>query len=108
MQHILDYLELVYVEMDPGDVLFFHSNLLHRSDRNRSDKPRWAMICCYNAARNNPYQEAHHPRYTPLHKVSDAAIKQAGLKRFEDTETGIGWLQTQRDKSASSLSQKAP
>ena len=28
-------LELVYVEMAPGDVLFFHANLLHRSDQNR-------------------------------------------------------------------------
>src|SRR3954467_13129027 len=27
-------LPLVYVEMDPGDVLFFHANLLHRSDQN--------------------------------------------------------------------------
>ena len=26
--------ELVYVEMEPGDALFFHSNLLHRSDQN--------------------------------------------------------------------------
>ena len=29
-------LELVYVEMDPGDALFFHANTLHRSDRNTS------------------------------------------------------------------------
>ncbi|MBV8898098.1 MAG: phytanoyl-CoA dioxygenase family protein, partial [Acidobacteriaceae bacterium] len=35
-------LETVYVEMDPGDVLFFHANLLHRSDQNRSDNPRWS------------------------------------------------------------------
>lgn len=49
-------LDLVYVEMEPGDVLFFHPNLLHRSDQNKSDHPRWAMICCYNAARNNPYK----------------------------------------------------
>src|SRR5581483_2467010 len=85
-------LELVYVEMDPGDVLFFHSNLLHRSDQNRSEKPRWAMICCYNAARNDPYKEAHHPRYTPLHKVPDSAIKEAGLKRFADSHADVAWL----------------
>ena len=29
--------ELVYVELDPGDAVFFHANLLHRSDQNRSD-----------------------------------------------------------------------
>jgi hypothetical protein len=43
---------LVYVEMDPGDVpIFFHSNLLHASAENTSDKPRWSMICCYTASR---------------------------------------------------------
>ena len=57
--------------MEPGDALFFHCNLLHRSDQNRSEHPRWSMICCYNAARNDPYKESHHPRYTPLRKVPD-------------------------------------
>ncbi|MGI9423823.1 MAG: phytanoyl-CoA dioxygenase family protein [Hyphomicrobiaceae bacterium] len=74
------HLELVYCEMDPGDVLFFHCNTLHRSDQNRSDDRRWTLICCYNAARNDPYLEHHHPRYTPLSKVADEEIKAAGLK----------------------------
>ncbi len=97
-------LELVYVEMDPGDVLFFHANLLHRSDQNKSDNPRWSMICCYNAARNDPYKEAHHPRYTPLHKVPDAAIREAGLRRFADSSTNVAWMNDTEDHSASSLS----
>ncbi len=71
------------MEMDPGDVLFFHANLLHRSDQNRSDNPRWAMICCYNAARNDPYKEAHHPRYTPLQKVPDSAILRGRLEAVQ-------------------------
>ena len=96
-------LELVYVEMDPGDVLFFHANLLHRSDQNKSDNPRWSMICCYNAARNDPYKEAHHPRYTPLHKVPDAAIREAGLRRFADSSTNVAWMNDTEDHSASSL-----
>jgi ectoine hydroxylase len=69
-------LPLVYIEAEPGDALFFHCNLLHRSDQNRSDAPRWSLICCYNAARNNPFKESRHPRYSPLAKVSDDAIKQ--------------------------------
>jgi ectoine hydroxylase len=77
-------LEVVYAEMDPGDGLFFHCNTLHRSDQNRSASRRWTMICCYNAARNNPYREHHHPRYTPIDKVPDTAIKAAGIK-FADT-----------------------
>ncbi|MBV8830202.1 MAG: phytanoyl-CoA dioxygenase family protein [Acidobacteriaceae bacterium] len=97
---------LVYVEMDPGDVLFFHANLLHRSDQNRSHKPRWAMICCYNAARNDPYKEAHHPRYTPLLKVSDAAILESGLKRFGNSSAAVAWLEPQKDQSAGKLASK--
>jgi ectoine hydroxylase-related dioxygenase (phytanoyl-CoA dioxygenase family) len=77
-------LELVYVEMQPGDALFFHANLLHRSDQNRSEDDRWALICCYNARRNSPYKEGRHPSYTPLNIVDDAAVKRAGLKRFAD------------------------
>lgn len=79
---VRERLELVYVEMEPGDALFFHPNLLHRSDQNRSEHDRWALICCYNARSNSPYKDGPHPRYTPLSVVDDAAIKQAGLKRF--------------------------
>ena len=96
-------LALVYVEMDPGDVLFFHANLLHRSDQNKSDKPRWSMICCYNAARNDPYKEAHHPRYTPLSKVPDSAIREAGLRRFGESKADVAWLEPEKDRSARSL-----
>jgi ectoine hydroxylase-related dioxygenase (phytanoyl-CoA dioxygenase family) len=99
-------LELVHVEMDPGDTLFFHCNLLHRSDQNRSENPRWSLICCYNAARNDPFKESHHPRYTPLHKVPDAAIKEAGLRRFIDGHMDVGWIDPATDKSARSLERK--
>ena len=100
VNEILKRLELIHVEMDPGDVLFFHANLLHRSDQNRSDNPRWSMICCYNAARNNPYKESHHPRYTPLVKVPDSAIRDAGLRRFSDSQADVAWLKDEEDKSA--------
>ena len=94
----------MYVEMEPGDALFFHSNLLHRSDQNRSEKSRWAMICCYNAARNDPYKESHHPRYTPLNVVPDSAIKDVGVKRFSDSGD-VAWLDDARDSSAKTLLQ---
>jgi hypothetical protein len=42
------------------------------------------MLHCYNAARNNPYVEHHHPFYTPLQKVDDDAIKRTGVK-FADS-----------------------
>jgi len=85
-------LERVYCEMEPGDALFFHCNTLHRSDQNRSPDRRWTLICCYNAARNNPYLEHHHPNYTPLEKVPDSAIKAAGLK-FADSGHAATFMQ---------------
>jgi ectoine hydroxylase len=103
---ILKRLPLIHVEMNPGDTLFFDCNLLHRSDQNRSENPRWSMICCYNAARNNPYKESHHPRYTPLKKVRDSAITEAGLRRFSDSQAEVSWLVKEEDESARSLAQK--
>jgi len=102
VDEILKRLELVYVEMEPGDTLFFHANTLHRSDQNRSDNPRWSMICCYNAKHNDPYKEAHHPRYTPLTKVPDTEILVAGNKRFSDVDSSA-WLDTSQDESATAL-----
>jgi ectoine hydroxylase len=75
--------ELVYVLMDPGDALFFHCNLFHASEPNLSDKPRWGLICCYNSKHNDPFKESHHPRYTPLAKLPNDAIKQIGAKPSE-------------------------
>ena len=72
-------LEMVYCELDLGDAIFFHCNLLHGSGQNRSPYPRRAFLCCFNAARNSPYKVVRHPQYTPLSKVSDSAIKEAGL-----------------------------
>ena len=80
VEQMLKTMELVYAELDPGDGLFFHANLMHRSDQNSSDQRRWTVLFCYNAARNNPYLEHHHPQYTPLDKVSDDAVKAAGVK----------------------------
>jgi len=71
---------LEFVTMEPGDALWFHCNLLHRSDQNTSPHPRWALICCYNAKRNSPYGKSSHPAYTPMRRVPDGAIKETGLK----------------------------
>jgi ectoine hydroxylase len=79
----LGRLERVDCELEPGDALFFHCNLLHRSDRNTSDQPRWALICCYNAARNDPYKDSRHPRYSRLEKWPDARIKEIGAAQWE-------------------------
>ena len=74
----LERLELVHCEMQPGSAIFFHCNLLHCSAQNRSPDPRWAFICCFNAARNDPYKPSRHPRYSPLEKCPDSLIKEIG------------------------------
>ncbi|HLJ15148.1 MAG TPA: phytanoyl-CoA dioxygenase family protein [Bryobacteraceae bacterium] len=107
VEAILERLPRRYIEMDPGDVLFFDCNLLHRSDQNRSEAPRWSMICCYNAARNDPYKDSHHPRYTPLKKVPDSAIREAGLRRFADSRSDVAWLEDSADQSARKLKPRA-
>ena len=74
----IERLDLVYLELEPGSAVFFHSNLLHRSEANQSNDPRWTLICCYNAARNDPYADSHHPRYTPLAPLADDRVKDIG------------------------------
>jgi len=86
VQAALDRLERVHCELDPGSAVFFHCNLLHRSDQNRGPNPRWALICCYNAARNNPYKESRHPRYGLLEKWPDERIKETGLRQLAALE----------------------
>jgi ectoine hydroxylase len=87
VENAMKIMDLIYVEMEPGDVLFFHSNTLHRSDQNRSPHPRWSLICCYNTKHNNPYKASHHPFYEKLEKVPDTALKEMGTKLFsENTE----------------------
>jgi ectoine hydroxylase-related dioxygenase (phytanoyl-CoA dioxygenase family) len=67
-------MELLYCELDPGDALFFHSNLLHRSEANLSDHPRWSLISCYNLQSNLAYKETSLSWKTPVELVPDDAI----------------------------------
>jgi len=77
-------LELVAVEMEAGDGLFFHGNLLHRSDQNRSDHPRWSLINCYNTRHNDPFvQDSRHPNYSPLETWDDAKVKEMLIGHHE-------------------------
>ena len=79
-QHYVDLalqtMELIFVELKAGDVLFFHSNLLHRSEANLSDKARWSMISCYNRASNVGHNNAasSSSSITPIDVVPDEAL----------------------------------
>jgi ectoine hydroxylase-related dioxygenase (phytanoyl-CoA dioxygenase family) len=70
----LKTMDLEYVEIKAGDALFFHSNLLHRSEANLSDKARWSIISCYNRSRNIPYTGIAASCSTPIEAVPDEAL----------------------------------
>lgn len=75
--------ELIYCEMEPGDALFFHGNLLHSSSRNDSENPRWSLICCYNTRHNDPYvHNGRHPNYSPLELWSEDRVRSNLLRNL--------------------------
>jgi len=80
MEHILARHEVVHCELEPGDVLIFHCNALHRSDQNRSDSRRWTLLVCYNRVDNDTITRKDDRYYVPLEKVGDDALLRAGLR----------------------------
>jgi phytanoyl-CoA hydroxylase len=72
----LKTMDHVFVELEEGDALFFHSNLLHRSEANNSENARWSIISCYNRADNIPYNEPSQSSTVPLETVPNEAILQ--------------------------------
>ena len=109
VNNALKTMELVYSELDPGDALFFHSNLLHRSEANLSDYPRWSIISCYSLQSNLAYNETSTSWKTPVSVVPDEAIvewdaeslsKADFLKKENDPALKeTGWEQEVNSKS---------
>ena len=76
LEAALKRFELVYVEMEAGDVLVFDGNLLHRSDANRSNTYRWGYICSYNAVENAPFKKVReYGNYEELRKVPAGSFR---------------------------------
>ena len=74
VENALKSMDLVYVEIEPGDALFFHSNILHRSEANLSENARWSIISCYSSQSNLAYNETSTSWKTPIEVVADDAI----------------------------------
>lgn len=83
VNEILKIRERIYCELQPGDTLFFHSNLLHASAPNTSDKARWSIISAYNLLTNKPLKEKTTSCITPIDKVPDDMILKAGKKGLQ-------------------------
>jgi len=93
---------LFYCEMKAGTGLFFDGNLLHRSDANLSDQPRWGLICCYNTKENDPLIPHHHPQYTPLIKLPDTALREVGVKTATENSK---FLRQEEDRTSRVMDQ---
>lgn len=81
---ILEHMPLTHCEMAPGDALFFHANLLHRSDQNRSDHPRWSMISCFSTVANGSILDDRRFAFRPLHKVQDGHVFVGPMEAADD------------------------
>lgn len=86
VNNALQSMELVYSELDAGDALFFHSNILHRSEANLSEHPRWSIISCYSLQSNLAYNEKSTAWKTPVAIVPDEAILQWEAASLSDAD----------------------
>ncbi len=92
----LGVMEHVYVELNAGDALFFHSNILHRSGPNLSEKPRWSLISCYNRSENVPHNEPLGKSTIPIDIVPDDALLTRALTSLSD---GAAFLEKEKDEA---------
>jgi hypothetical protein len=83
-----DRFDRVYCEMTPGTVLFFHSNLLHRSDANQSPDSRWALICCYTSSENPPFREGTKGEFSRIERWDDERVKRS-LREHETRQSDV-------------------
>jgi len=104
VNHALKKMELVYVELQPGDALFFHSNILHRSEANLSEKPRWSLISCYNSLSNPAYNDDSAGWKKPVEIVADDLLLKSGSTGasvagdFLKKEKDPAWKETKWEK----------
>ena len=93
----LKTMDLVYVEIKAGDALFFHSNLLHSSEANLSNKPRWSLISCYNRRDNIPYNEPSKSSISPIDIVPDNAFLNWKTNDIDETVNFVNQEQVHKN-----------
>jgi len=93
VENALKTMELVYCELEPGDALVFHSNLLHRSAANLSDHPRWSIISCFCSQSNLAYNETSNSWHQSIEPVPNDAI----LNWEADSLAGADFLKKEDD-----------
>ena len=98
------------LELEPGDVCFTHSCILHGSEPNDSDKPRWNMVVGYNGESNEPRprimsdnfgtggtsgdgSKSIKPPFNKLARVPQGTIEKLGLQLLNPGRPASDFLQ---------------
>ena len=80
--------DVVNLLLNPGDVAFTHSNLLHCSRPNLSPDWRRNFIVAYNSKENEPIQSVDfnhkQPLYNAIDVVGDDALMERGCSKLAD------------------------
>lgn len=72
LEQVLKRMPEVPIELEPGDIVIFHCNVLHASADNHSADSRIALLGCYNTKHNDPYKSVYgHPGYHPQEKLHE-------------------------------------
>ncbi len=80
----------IHCEMQPGSALYFHGNILHGSDPNLSEQPRWALIFAYVAAKNTVVlPEVEKDLSPPLAGWSDDQVAAATARHWDGIQTQL-------------------
>ena len=92
----------VACELEPGDVLFTHSNLVHWSGPNTSERWRRAIICAFNDATNPPSAKGEGliPPPSELHEVDDGELLAVGPVGFGSSDAAAdatSWLSQEKN-----------
>lgn len=92
--------EPVMVETSPGDVLFFHSNLLHTSGPNISKDRRWNLVLAYNQVCNAPFHNKFLQQPSKLNIVANDDVVR---KHSVISSTPKNFINTKEDNSTEKL-----
>jgi hypothetical protein len=84
LQEVLKRFQVVNVELEVGDAVLFHANLLHGSADNNSAESRVTLLGCYNTKHNNPYRTSSGHPYYSIQKPLFAEISTTDLMLMPD------------------------
>ena len=90
LEQALKHLEKVTWQLEPGDAVYFHCNLLHASGPNLSAAPRTIIHCSYNATDNAPFLPGQDVYcYRPIAIMPDNALKDGAWDTVFDNQIFI-------------------